>query len=161
MKTKIVSIVFSGMLGVTLVGCAGPGRYAPEPSLTRETGATLYGSREHDPNPLAKDARTFVVAVDGKRTGTIPYEWDQPLLVSAGPHAIQIATRYDRMGGSVTTQLTLERGKSYVVRADALDRGNHPIAWVEEQGSGRTVGEKMAMCLDNDAPIVQLLSPCR
>src|ERR1700722_6202225 len=150
MNAKTFSFVLSTLLGVILSSCAAPpAMYSPDASLTPATAATLYGSRDPNPIPLVADARTFVTAVDGRSTGRGPYTWDEPLLVAAGLHTIQIATQQRPMAGTVGTQLTLEAGKSYVVQGETSDLGKKGRVWIEERGTGRIVGEKMVMCLDN------------
>jgi hypothetical protein len=161
MTARLAPILLLAVASAVLAGCtAGSPRYAPEPSLTSQNGATLFGSRETNPVPLGADARNYIAAVDDKRTGIVPIEWDTPLLVSAGSHAIRIARSHGAMGGSVTMQLVLESGKSYVVRAEQRDfRGFHATVWVEEQGSGQIIGDKMALCLDH--PASRLADPCK
>ncbi len=166
------------VISALLVGCvAPPPKYAPEPSLTPQTGATIIGSREENPIPVAPNARNFVMAVDGKttgkgvfdldnpvfasRVGDGVFEWDKPVLASPGPHTIQVGRRLSPFGGSVAMQATVEGGKTYVVRGETRGNNSRAILWIEEQGTGRIVGEKVAMCLEHDAPIVRLIDACK
>jgi hypothetical protein len=162
MTARRFPIFLLAVAGAALAGCAEQSsRYAPEPSLTPQNSATLYGSREPYPLPLIRDARNYILAVDDKPTGLAPFTWDTPLLVSAGPHAIRIARSHGSMEGSVSMQVALESGKSYAIRSEGRDRGYQASIWIEEQESGAIVGDKVTMCLNQKGPIFQLITPCK
>lgn len=163
MNARNSFFVLSILLGFMLGSCATPPvMYTPDASLSGATAATLYGSRDPNLVPLVADARTFVTAVDGRPTGRGPHTWDEPLLVAAGLHTIQIAVNQRPMTGTVGTQLTLEAGKSYVVQGQTSDLGKKGSVWIEEKGTDRIVGEKMVMCLENTSgPLVQLITSCK
>jgi hypothetical protein len=158
MMTKALSIACTLILATLLSGCAT--KYAPDPSLTAATGATLYGSRQANPNPFVKDLRTVVMAIDTQPTGAIVWDWDQPILLSPGTHTIQFAVRLDQAGGGLATPMAFEAGKAYVLNGERNGTRGATV-WLQEKGSSLPAGEKMTVCLSPDAPLLKLFSACK
>jgi len=153
-----LAIAFS--VGLILTGCATGDSYAPDPTLTASTGATLVGSRQDNPNPLVADMRTIVSVVDGKPTRATVFDWGKSILLAPGTHTIQLYSRLGRSGGGVVARMEFEAGKAYALRAERHGLYQATV-WLEETSSHQVIGEKLAVCLSPDAPILQLFSSCK
>ena len=139
---------FACAIGIVLAvaACTPPAnRYIPDPSLTAETGATVVGSEDASPNPFRGDLRTVISSIDGRGTGNSIFDWDKSILVAPGTHTIAFSSKQGNGHGGLTTQLTFEAGKAYVLRGqrNGLRRAT---VWLEEQGSGTAVSDKFAVC---------------
>lgn len=59
----------------------------------------------------------------------------------------------------MATQMEFEAGKVYVLRGER--NGGQVSVWLEEKDSGRPAGDKVAVCLSPDAPVLKLFSTCK
>lgn len=162
MKRTIGGMALGSLVLVLVYGCTSPNRapnYEPEPGLTAQTGATLYGARDRDPDITVADPRVMIATIDGRPTGRTVATFDQPLLVSAGTHSVHLWVRQAQRGGAIATQLTVDAGKSYAVR---MKRDGRMVnLWFEMQPSGEPVGDKVVLCMDPDMLFLQLVASCR
>ena len=97
-----------------------------------------------------------VGAIDGV---VVRQSWDEPVLVNAGPHTIEMGALFGNRYGSIATPADLAAEKTYVVRG--ARKGQFiATAWIEDQQTGQPITERLQICLGDPAPIIQLLSPC-
>jgi len=110
---------------LTLTACHPSDTYR-EPTIGPEGTASIVGSKIVDPDPLAADARIYMVAIDGRLTGGGPFAWDEKIKVLPGQHEITfgIASKsaFKDEGGFITSRAVLEAGKAYVLQ------GTKPIS---------------------------------
>jgi hypothetical protein len=149
----------ASMLVLAIAACAGdPSQYyTPPPGLT---AATVVGSK-NEKGLLQDDQRIILSSVDGGVTRLAPGDWDKPILVPPGRHVLGLLFFQGGLLGQIATPATLEAGKSYVVRAEH-SRGNVATLWLEEQGAGTLVAEKLPTRLTmSGGGIVPVFLPLR
>lgn len=107
------------MLGLTACGSMDY-KYVP-PNLAAQSAAIVTGSRSRNPDPMTADTRVFLASIDGKLTLDGPRGWDDRTVVAPGTHVIRFAVARNQLfayaQGLGQTQVTLEAGKTYVLRA--------------------------------------------
>lgn len=117
--------------------------YVPPSDLNPESAATIVGSKLQVTAPLAEDIRMLVSAVDGKLTRTSHYDWENPVVVTSGPHLVQLVAIQGMGKAEIATRVNLEAGKRYTVRLSKADPARSVTIWLEDSQTGAAASNKV------------------
>jgi hypothetical protein len=127
-----------------LAGCATDHTvyYAPPPGLTPDRAVSIIGSK--DPKSLIGSSEYHLAwRVDGVVVRNTAYDWDKPILVTAGePHRLSLAYGWGGISGGIDVVLTGEPGSTVVVEGEAVDPDSSARLWLADARTGAVIGEK-------------------
>ncbi len=146
-----------------LAGCAADTTtyYAPPPGLTPDRGVSLVGSK--DPKSLIGSSEYHLAwRVDGVVVRNTAYDWDKPILVTAGePHHLSLAYGWGGVSGGTEIVFTGQPGTTVVVQGEAVDPDHLARLWLADARTGAILGEKYPVQLSwfPASPVPELLGP--
>ncbi len=141
-----------GLWILSLTACQNTDRNYVTPNLTAQSAAIITGSKSHNPDPTATDTRVYLVSIDDKLTLDGPFGWDHRTIVVPGTHMIQLGVSRTKLFykafGFGQIQVTLEAGKTYVLRATepvtTAPNCARSTGWIESD-DGTPIGDKVSV----------------
>jgi hypothetical protein len=128
---------------MTLCHCTPRPRYVSPSDLDPGSAAAIVGSKVSVSALLAEDIRVRVSAVDGKTTSAARDAWATPIVVTPGPHFIQLVALQWMGKVEIATRVDLKPGRTYTVRLDTVDGSRSVMIWLEDSQTGLSAGDKV------------------